>query len=133
MMGSKVYVTLSILGCGAVTLALGPRPALFLQCPPDSDIFAWLQPRGVLNATWFIQVQRHARQQDVGSPTTNDDSTPGGDTGLPHPHLVAVLPRHEVGLQRRTARREVHRRIIGKVSIHDRHVERVIQLKSDRT
>ena len=133
MTSGEVDVALGVLGRGTVAVTLRPGPALFLQRPPDAHILGGLDPRGVLDLARVIEVQRHAREQDIGSRAADDHGTPRRHTGVPHPHFIAIFPGHEVGLERCSLMREIHGRVVGEIGIHDGHVESIVHLQGDRT
>ena len=80
-------------------VGVGPLAASRNHFPPDADVLRGPYPRRVLYPARLIQVQCHARGQDVGTRAAHDDGAPGRLAGCLQVALVAAAVGREPRLE----------------------------------
>ena len=84
---------------GRKVVGVAPGALVGNHVPPYAYIFSGLDPRGILDFARFVQVQRQARSQDVGSLVAHHDGAPGRHAGSLQVAFVAASVGGEPALE----------------------------------
>ncbi len=74
---------------GRHVIRVGPGRTARNHLPPYADVLAGMDPRRILDLAGLVQVERHARSEDVAGVVRHDDRAPGCVAGRLHVALVA--------------------------------------------
>ena len=96
----EVDVALHVGVVGAVLLAAAPGGAVEVHLPPDADVLADVDPRGVGEPVRLVEVQLDARIRERHRRAADQHRAPRRDERAALAHQHAVGPGHQVRLER---------------------------------